>query len=291
MGKLISITDGNGTALADGSFAHQMAFRYRGYYYDTETGLYYLQSRYYDPETGRFLNADDVDYIGISKTNISFNAFAYCENNPISNTDPNGRIAISTILGAVFGMVFGAIGFFLDIIIDNINIIFNPGELKKAISGCLSSTKGKLRLFIDILLGGIDGALSTTNKYTLFKTIYNVINTLYSGVSSGFDVLSLVVETVITFICSKLFKTEQIFQKFNSKKISNKAFSLTSNFSKFNTNSLKSLVTVIKNQIVYYIKNNKKVYKRFIKNYALSTVVSWTSKLPDLLKAINKLAH
>ena len=38
-------------------------FRYRSYYYDTETGFYFLQSRYYDPETGRFISADDISYL------------------------------------------------------------------------------------------------------------------------------------------------------------------------------------------------------------------------------------
>ena len=45
------------------SVAKLNPFRYRGYYYDTETGLYYLNSRYYDPSIGRFLNADDISYI------------------------------------------------------------------------------------------------------------------------------------------------------------------------------------------------------------------------------------
>ena len=67
-------------------------FRYRGYYYDTETGLYYLQSRYYDPETGRFINCDDVNYIGVSDTAVSYNAFAYCENDPVNGWDPSGRL-------------------------------------------------------------------------------------------------------------------------------------------------------------------------------------------------------
>ena len=58
--------------------------RYRGYYYDTETGLYYLQSRYYDPETGRFINCDDVNYIGVTGMEISYNPFAYCTNEPIN---------------------------------------------------------------------------------------------------------------------------------------------------------------------------------------------------------------
>ena len=54
-GKLVSVTDANGNALASDSFAYQISLKYRGYVYDSETGLYYLQSRYYDPETGRFL--------------------------------------------------------------------------------------------------------------------------------------------------------------------------------------------------------------------------------------------
>ena len=64
--------------------------RYRGYYYDTETGYYYLQSRYYNPEFSRFINADDAIYIGESGTTLSINAFAYCENNSISYIDVDG---------------------------------------------------------------------------------------------------------------------------------------------------------------------------------------------------------
>lgn len=63
---------------------------YRGYFYDSETGLYYLQSRYYDPEVGRFINADDTSFIGYDGTPISVNIFAYCENNQINYADPNG---------------------------------------------------------------------------------------------------------------------------------------------------------------------------------------------------------
>ena len=66
-------------------------FRYRGYVYDTDTGLYYLQSRYYDPITGRFINADDTVYIGSSGTVLSCNIFVYCENNPINLYDYTGN--------------------------------------------------------------------------------------------------------------------------------------------------------------------------------------------------------
>lgn len=66
-------------------------FRYRSYVYDGESGLYYLQSRYYDPTTGRFLNADDTAYIGVSGTVLSGNLFTYCENNCINNIDTSGK--------------------------------------------------------------------------------------------------------------------------------------------------------------------------------------------------------
>lgn len=63
--------------------------RYRGYYYDTETGYYYLQSRYYNPEWGRFISPDSFGYIDNS-TRLGFNAYIYCVNNPIMYTDPTG---------------------------------------------------------------------------------------------------------------------------------------------------------------------------------------------------------
>ena len=57
-------------------------FRYRGYYYDTESGFYYLQSRYYDPTTGRFLNADG--YVNANGDLQGFNMYAYCSNNSVN---------------------------------------------------------------------------------------------------------------------------------------------------------------------------------------------------------------
>ena len=62
--------------------ARHNPFRYRWYYYDTETGFYYLNSRYYDPEVGRFLNADGQLNTGL----LGYNLFAYCENNPVMYT-------------------------------------------------------------------------------------------------------------------------------------------------------------------------------------------------------------
>lgn len=82
-GRLLSI-DGK---LKD-SLGVKNPYRYRGYRYDNETEFYYLQSRYYNPEWGRFLNADGI--VGETGELLSHNMFAYCNNNPVNNEDPNG---------------------------------------------------------------------------------------------------------------------------------------------------------------------------------------------------------
>jgi RHS repeat-associated protein len=73
---------------SSGALRNINPIRYRGYYYDTETGLYYLKSRYYDPEVGRFINADvlaDAD-----RGSAGLNLFAYCLDDPVNNLDSEG---------------------------------------------------------------------------------------------------------------------------------------------------------------------------------------------------------
>jgi RHS repeat-associated protein len=111
-GDVTKIIDENGTVCAtyaydawgallaeneDSSITGLNPFRYRGYVYDPETELYYLQSRYYDPLTGRFLNADSYTDTK-SGSPLSTNMFAYCENNPISGYDPDGFYSRSKAL-------------------------------------------------------------------------------------------------------------------------------------------------------------------------------------------------
>ena len=85
-GKLIGITNSAGTSIlgktTSTSLANLNPLRYRGYYYDNETGFYYLQSRYYDPAVRRFINADTYASTDSSDA-IACNMFAYCANNPI----------------------------------------------------------------------------------------------------------------------------------------------------------------------------------------------------------------
>ena len=94
-GNLLKITDGSGNDKTnDAAFVgYKNPLRYRGYYYDSETKLYYLQSRYYNPVWGRFLNADGI--IGANGDLTSNNLFAYCSNNPVMFADPSGYLVES----------------------------------------------------------------------------------------------------------------------------------------------------------------------------------------------------
>ena len=83
--------------------------RYRGYVYDTETYQYYLNSRYYNPEWGRFINADDVSFLGATGTQLSYNLFVYCENNPVNACDPTGNWLIQAVCGVAGVAIFGTV--------------------------------------------------------------------------------------------------------------------------------------------------------------------------------------
>ena len=82
--------------------------RYRGYYYDTDTGFYYLQSRYYDPAIKRFISADDASLLGANGDFTSLNLYAYCGNNPVARSDDGGE-AWNIVIGAVVGAVVNAV--------------------------------------------------------------------------------------------------------------------------------------------------------------------------------------
>ena len=97
-GKIINKIDISGINLSEIN-----PFRYRSYYQDNETGWYYLNSRYYDVETLRFITMDDVNYLGASGSVLSYNLYNYCENNPIIRVDSNGSIwwiIIPIVIGA-----------------------------------------------------------------------------------------------------------------------------------------------------------------------------------------------
>ncbi len=104
-GNIVSITDNEGYDISNDSthIANINLFRYRSYYYDSETNLYYLNSRYYNPVWGRFINGDS--YGGeIGGNLLLHNVYAYTLNNPINNVDSNGKIPFAIpLIPAIIG--------------------------------------------------------------------------------------------------------------------------------------------------------------------------------------------
>ena len=94
-GNILSVTGSKAATVGKAN-----PFRYRGYYYDEESGLYYLQSRYYDPATGRFVNADGV--LGANQSISAYNLFIYCGNNPVNHYDPSGLYWVGINSGKIW---------------------------------------------------------------------------------------------------------------------------------------------------------------------------------------------
>ncbi len=127
-GDIIGIVDENGSLVVEyeydvwgkilsvsGSLAETLGqlnpIRYRGYYYDSESGYYYLQSRYYDPELRRFINADKLEGLRSPKNTYlyadSVNTFAYCANSPVNMVDYSGeKEASNSTTYAIYGFLF-----------------------------------------------------------------------------------------------------------------------------------------------------------------------------------------
>ena len=141
-GNILSETYNSAASSSDRAIAGYNLFRYRGYIYDADLGLYYLQSRYYDSKIGRFINADTTDILGVSPGALTDNnLFAYCDNNPVMRTDESGEIW-HIFAGAIVGGFIGGAAKVIS------NFIHREDPFKDV---------GK-----SIMSGAIDGAISST---------------------------------------------------------------------------------------------------------------------------------
>ena len=152
----VTVNTGSQITNNDRTLANINPLRYRGYYQDVETGFYYLQSRYYDPVIGRFINADLPEYAALSAENIlDTNLFAYCGNDPVNHKDEDGEFLESILVGAVIGVAAKYIG---DVVSNirsgekGLNVFKPRSSLREYASAAVSGAIG------GIPVGGVVGA-------------------------------------------------------------------------------------------------------------------------------------
>ena len=144
-------------------------FRYRGYYYDIENNLYYLMSRYYDPQTGRFISMDSVEYLKPNSIN-GLNLYSYCGNNPINNVDSSGHFFFSALLiGAIVGASIGFGGTVLADYVDD-GKVFN-------------GSVGTGSYIANTLVGGLIGALTGSIASSSFSLTYPTLQ--FAQITAG----------------------------------------------------------------------------------------------------------
>ena len=148
-------------------------FRYRGYYYDSDIELYYLQSRYYDPETGRFINADDVSYLD-PETIHGLNLYTYCLNNPVMYVDPSGHAPWWSWL--ISGLQ----------VLGGIALCFVPGAQGIGLALFVGGAFGLIANAVSPAIGqAIGGASSIANGWGAFSTGMSILSLGIPGLIGG----------------------------------------------------------------------------------------------------------
>ena len=196
-GTPTGIYDANGNAISQTAYnvAAYNPFRYRGYRYDGDTRLYYLQSRYYDPAVGRFINADSPNFAltnpysdGITDKNY----FAYCDNNPVMRKDDGGELFKEIAIGAVVGGIAGAFwgGLTAAATGDNIAKGVVSGAISGAVSGGVSAAAVEIKTIGTIAkatIGAIGGGISAVASYRHGgnANIAGTISAAVTGAASG----------------------------------------------------------------------------------------------------------
>ena len=212
-------------------------FRYRGYYYDDEIGLYYLQSRYYDPVVGRFINGDDVEIAILSNEVLSGNIYSYCFNNPINKIDEEGTLSwdgIQKTIKKYFGQIIDKFIKFLKslIVIKNNKVKISTSLISTTIDtiifaiGSVAAFLGKKLLF-EIFKKIVFKNKKTTSKFLsfligLFVKI-NIVRTVLWAISLAIKTRFVFIENLI-----KEFGINVLTSECELLKYINRLYSLTS---------------------------------------------------------------
>ena len=143
---------------------------YRGYYYDQETGYYYLQSRYYDPEIGRFINVDDASYIDLSMSILGYNLFSYCENSPVTDSDPSGYLSLRTAGLIIDGILMAiSIGIQINGLVATLKLVklVSKTSVKLTKKKLIAAIKPYIGTVLQAVLGFTTGVVSDLVSYAV----------------------------------------------------------------------------------------------------------------------------
>ena len=167
-GNCTMSTTSAGNSTTAGYYATLNPIRYRGYYYDSDLNLYYLVSRYYDSNTGRFISSDFIisNVGGELKGN---NLYSYCFNNPVMGIDPNGKWTVS-VGGSALAVCIGGLSYGFSFVIDdnwNFGIQVTEANVFKKTSG--------------VVVGGINAGVAAKLSWSPDgDTIYDLEGHSYS---------------------------------------------------------------------------------------------------------------
>lgn len=164
-------------------------FRYRGYYYDNDLGMYYLGSRYYNQKWGRFLNADTSSVLSASPLGFTDkNLFAYCDNNPVARTDDGGEFW-HIVIGAAVGAVGGAVSSIISQAISGEEINWKAVGISAAGGAVSGAITAACPCMAPVLVGVVEGAISAATYAATEKIAYgrdpSLKDTLTVGITSG----------------------------------------------------------------------------------------------------------
>ena len=244
-GNILSITGTKATTIG-----RYNPFRYRGYYYDNETGLYYVSSRYYDPEIGRFINADTTDILTATPMGLTDkNLFAYCDNNPVMRADHGGdfwHIVVGAAVGALIGGVVKAVS--------------NAIEGKSLTDGLATA----------MLAGAASGALASTGVGIVGMVAGNAAISMAENAANqvienkgfnNFDVGDMLIDGAIGGVSGALGGAGKGTKHLTNlgKQTVKRTFNATTN------KGLRAGLKEAGKAFAYYGKNSAKYYKTFVK--------------------------
>ena len=179
-------------------------FRYRGYYYDEEITLYYLQSRYYDANVGRFINIDTTDSLSGAQKVLENNLFSYCHNNPINETDYTGSLLTSIIKKILTGVFKGFIGLLgSDFITFLYNILLVDSNSKFIMSSGSDYLKSILSAVASELIDFLGAAKFVAQ---VFMIVGSYFTKLVNGRMNTTDWITLVLKLAMLILKSVLLK-------------------------------------------------------------------------------------